>query len=125
MTKFLVFAFTVVFSASLSAQQLPSVKTSDLKKDGIEALTKGDSKMDTQIKSALMKDEGLQKEAISYLKSNPDAVTSLAGILKNSDSSNSKIMSAILENKELTKMAIDYVSKNPKLLKKAMGLLKM
>ena len=125
MTKILVLAFTVLFSASLSAQQLPSVTTSDLKKEGVEALSKEKPSMDAQIKSALMKDEGLQKETISYLKSNPDATKSLLGIFKNSNGSSSEIMSAILENKELTKMAIDYVSKNPKLLKKAMGLLKM
>ena len=125
MTKFLVLAFAVLFSASLSAQQLPSVNTSDLKKEGVEALSKEKPSMDAQIKSALMKDEGLQKEAIGYLKSNPDAAKSLMDIFKNSKGSSSEIMSAILENKELTKMAIDYVSKNPKLLKKAMGLLKM
>lgn len=125
MNKFLMVALAGVFSASLSAQQLPSVKTSELKKDGIEALTKGDSEMDSQIKSALMKDTGLQKSAIRHLKSNPDASTLLADVLKGGSGSTSGVMTAILENKELTKMAVDYVAKNPKLLKKAMRLLKM
>lgn len=120
--------FTVgllVLTASLSAQTVPSVKSSDLQKSGVEAMAKENPNTDAQIKEALMKDEGLQKETIDFLKSNPETAQSLAGILSKNKGSNSGIMQSILGDKDLTTAAIDFISKNPELLSKAMKVIGM
>ena len=69
MNKFLFFTFIFAFSASLSAQNLSAPKASDLKKDGVEALSKEKPNLDEQIKDALMKDE----EFVDEIKSNRKA----------------------------------------------------
>ena len=125
MNKFLFFTFIFAFSASLSAQNLSTPKASDLKKDGVEALSKEKPNLDEQIKDALMKNEGLQKATISYLKSNPETVESLVGIVTKSGGSNMGIMKSILGDKTLSAAAIDYISNNPELLDKAMKLIGM
>ncbi|WP_034059157.1 hypothetical protein [Lacinutrix jangbogonensis] len=123
MKKILFFTFIFAFSASLSAQQLSKVSASDLKKDGMEAISKEKPNLESQIKSALMKDEDLQKDTINYLKSNPDTAKSLTSIvLKNKESING-IMKSILGDNVLSKVAVDYISENPELLKKVMKLI--
>jgi hypothetical protein len=72
-----------------------------------------------------MKDEGLQKETINYLKSNPDTVESITNMVKGNKGSNSGIMKSILGDKDLSASAIQYISENPALLKKAMKLVGM
>ncbi len=115
----------IAFSTTLSAQTMPTVKTSDLKKTGIEAVSKEKPNMEAQIKSALMKDEDLQKETIKYLKSNPETTKSVTNMVKDNKGSNKGIMKAILGDKKLSTAAIDYISKNPKLLSKAMKVIGM
>ena len=117
--------FVMAFTASLSAQSLPKLKTSDVKMDGIESVKKEQPKLDSQIKDALMKDEDLQKETIDYLKSNPDTAKSLTEIASKNKGSNKGIMKSILGDKDLTTAAIDYISKNPDLLNKAMKVIGM
>ena len=125
MKKFLFFTFIFAFSASLSAQKLPSVKVSDVKVDGIEAISKGKPSADTQIKKALLKDGDLQKSTIDYLTSNPETAASLMNLVKTNKGSNMEIMKSILGDKKLATVAIDYISKNPVLLQKAMTLVGM
>jgi hypothetical protein len=72
-----------------------------------------------------MKDEGLQKETINYLKSNPETVESLAGMVTKNGGSTKGIMKSILGDKTLSTAAIDYISNNPELLDKAMKLIGM
>jgi len=125
MKKFLFFTFILVFSVSVSAQTIPSLNSTDAKKAGLEAVSKDNSKMDGQIKNALMKDEGLQKETIKYLKSNPDTAKSMVGMDKKSGGSSQGIMKSILGDKTLASAAIEYISSNPKLLNQAMKLVGM
>ncbi len=125
MKLFLSFTLIIAFSMTLSAQTMPSVKASDLKKDGIEAVSKEKPNMEAQIKSALMKDEDLQKETIKYLKSNPETTKSLTSMVAKNKGSNKGIMKSILGDKKLSTAAIDYISKNPKLLEKAMKVIGM
>lgn len=125
MKKVLFFTFIMAFSATLSAQTLPSVKASDLNKDGIETLAKDNPNVEAQIKDALMKDEDLQKDTINYLKSNPETTKSLASMVTKNKGSNEGIMKSILGDKKLSAAAIDYISNNPELLSKAMKLIGM
>lgn len=123
MNKIVLFSIALAFSASLSAQIIPSVKKTDLKKSSIEAISKQDVNLDSQIENALMKDEGLQKNALDFLKTNPDTSKSLTGLLLNNKDSNSSLMKAVLGDKKLAATVIDYVSKNPKLLKQVTSLM--
>ena len=91
MKKVLFFAFMMAFSASLSAQTVPGINTSDVKKSGMDAVSKENPNMDAQIKDALMKDEGLQKETIDYLKSNPETTKSLTNIAAKNKGSNREL----------------------------------
>ncbi|MGB5355927.1 MAG: hypothetical protein WBN11_04460 [Eudoraea sp.] len=125
MKKVLFFTFIMAFSASLSAQTVPGINTSDVKKSGMDAVSKENPNMDAQIKDALMKDEGLQKETIDYLKSNPETTKSLTNIAAENKGSNQGIMKAILGDKDLASAAIDFISKNPELLSKAMKVIGM
>jgi hypothetical protein len=125
MKKYILLSLGLVFSASLSAQVLPKVSSNDLKKEATKMVSEENPDMESQIKSALMKDEGLQKDTINYLKSNPETTKSLIGLVKDNEGSYEGIMKSILGDKELTSMAVDYISKNPKLLRKAMKLIKM
>lgn len=125
MNKFLISSFILASSFSLSAQVIPSVKVDEIKNVGKEVVSKENTNLDKQIKTALMKDEGLQKNAINYLKSNPDTSKSLAGLLMKNDGSSSAIMKSILGDDKLTAVVIDYITKNPKLLKQATSLIGM
>lgn len=123
--KKILLLLTVVFStAALSAQTLPSVKSSDITKAVTESTPQLSSKQEDQIKKALMKDEDLQKETIDYLKSNPETTASIAKMAAKS-SGNKGLMKSILGDKSLTAAAMDFISKNPDLLKKAMKIIGM
>ena len=65
----------MAFTASLSAQTMPSVSTDDVKKVGMEAAADQNPELEKQITDALSKDEGLQKETVNYLKENPENVS--------------------------------------------------
>ena len=115
------FILTVLlFSFSVTAQDLPTKKMSEMSKSALSTNTKDVNK---QIASALLKDEGLQKKAISYLKDNPDTKTSLLDMISKNKGSSSSLMKSILDNKELSMAAINYIKDNPKLLKKAMKII--
>ena len=120
MNKFLFFTFLFAFTAAVSAQKLPSTK--DFKKEALETVSKEKPNVEDQVKKALMKDEGLQKETINYLKSNPKTAKSLAVMSTDSKGSKSGLMKSILGDKDLSTAAIDFITKNPKLLNKAMKL---
>ena len=115
--------FIVAFSASLSAQTMPSL--SDAKKAGLEEVSKSSPDQKAQITEALKKDEGLQKETINYLKENPETAASVATMAKKSGGSNKGLMKSILGDKDLTTAAIEYISSNPELLSKAMKVIGM
>ncbi|WP_296312203.1 hypothetical protein [Winogradskyella sp. UBA3174] len=123
MNKFLFFTFLFAFTATISAQKLPPVKS--IKKDAVASVSKEKPNVDDQVKKALMKDEGLQKETIDYLKSNPETAKSLAGIATKNKGSNKGIMKSILGDKDLSTAAVEFITKNPKLLNKAMKLVGM
>jgi|TARA_B110000014_G_C19819157_1_gene424977 hypothetical protein len=127
MYKILIFSAAFAFSISSSAQIIPKMKVEDVKKAGMESVTKGDMNMDMnkQIKSALMKDEDLQKTAISYLKSNPETSKSLTSLLLKNKGSNSAIMQSILGDEKLSSTLIKYIAKNPKLLKQVTSIIGM
>ena len=104
---------------------MPSLNSSDATKAGLEAVSKENPDMEGQITEALKKDEGLQKEAINYLKNNPETAVSLAGMAKKSGGSNKGLMKSILGDKDLTAAAIEFISSNPELLSKAMKVIGM
>jgi len=122
MKKLLFFVLAVAFTTAASAQTL---SVSSATKSDAKEMMKENPKMDKQITQALMKDEGLQKEAISYLSSNKETKDAVAKLAKSNKGSNKGLMKAILGDKSLSTAAIEYISSNPKLLKKAMNLVGM
>ena len=121
MKKYLLLMFFLAFAVNLSAQDLPPIKAS--KTENTKAISKKNAEVDNQIKKALMKDEGLQKKTIGFLKGNPDTSSALKGLMmKNNDTSTSGLMKSILGNKDLASAAINYISSNPDLLQKAMKI---
>ena len=125
MKKVLFFVLSIAFSTAVSAQTMPSVSSDDVKKAGVEALSEQNPELENQIKEALMKDEGLQKETLSYLKKNPDTTDMLAGLIGDNSGSTSNLIKAVLDNKDLTTAAIDWISKNPEMLSKVMKIVGM
>lgn len=125
MKKVLFLMFAMAFTTAVSAQTMPSISTDDVKKVGAEALAEQNPEMDKQIKDALMKDEGLQKETINYLKENPETASALAGILTKNKGSLDGIMKSVLGDSQLTTAAIDWISNNPEMLSKAMKIIGM
>ena len=67
MKRIVLLIVAVVFSVSISAQTMPSVKTDDVKNTGMAVAAEQSPDVEKQITEALMKDEGLQKETIAYL----------------------------------------------------------
>jgi len=114
--------FVVMFSFSLSAQDLPSVKS--VKKSAEKAVVDNDG-VNEKISEALMKDEGLQREAFNFLKSNKDTKPSFMDLLTKNGGSSKGLIKSVLANKELATAAINYIKDNPELLKKAMKLVGM
>lgn len=127
MKKILFFAIAITFSAvsTLSAQTLPSVKSSDLTKMGTDAVSQVSSDQTNQIKEALMKDKDLQEKTIDHLKSNPDTKDSLMNLASKNSGGLNDLMKSVLGDKSLSQAAVDYISKNPDLLSKAMKIIGM
>ena len=125
MKKVFFFVLTLAFTTAISAQTMPSISTDDVKKAGIEAVSDENPNLENQIKEALMKDEGLQKETLGYLKNNPDTTEMLAGLISKNSGSASKLMESVLGNKELATAAIDWISNNPEMLSKVMKIVGM
>ena len=112
-------------TTAVFAQTMPSMKTDDVKAMGAEALAQQNPEMDQQIKDALMKDEGLQKETIDYLKENPETTSALTKILTDNKGSLDGIMKSVLGDSKLTTAAIDWISNNPEMLNKVMKIVGM
>lgn len=125
MKKVLFFTFAMAFTASLSAQIVPSMDSVKEKTEALESVTSDKSDVANQIKGALMKDKDLQAEALGYLKSNPDTAKSMLKMATKSGGSNMDLIKTVLGNKDLTAAAIEYISSNPKLLSKAMKIIGM
>ena len=123
MYKTIIFSAALAFSISLSAQIAPSIKKPSLNTESIEAVSKQDVKLDKQIKTALLKDQDLQKTAINYLKSNPETSKSLTGLLMKSKGSSNGIMESVLGDEKLSAKLISYISNNPALLKKVTSII--
>ena len=114
----------MAFTFSVSAQKLPSTKK--LSKEAVDKTVKVTENTEEQVKTALLKDKGLQKEALSFLKSNPETTVAMAGLAtKSMGSSSSDLMKSVLGNKDLATAAINYITSNPKLLQKAMKIVGM
>ena len=123
MKKYLFLAFIFAFTMTLSAQ---SFSKKSLKNATTEVVAKDQSKMDEQIKTALLKDEGLQEKAIGFLKTNPETAVALAGLAsKKGNDTSMGLMKSILGDESLTAAAIGFISSNPELLRKAMSLVGM
>ena len=125
MKPVLLLFFTLVFSAQISAQTVPSLNTNDLKKAGMEAAADSNPELENQIKEALKKDEGLQKETISYLKKNPETTSAIAKIIQDNKGALDGVIKSVLGDSELTSATIDYISKNPEMLNKVMKIVGM
>jgi Asp-tRNA(Asn)/Glu-tRNA(Gln) amidotransferase B subunit len=125
MKKVLFLMFAMAFTTAVSAQTMPSLKADEVKTAGAQALTEQNPEMEKQIKDALMKDEGLQKEAINYLKENPETASALTKILADNKGSLDGIMKSVLGDSNLTTAAIDWISKNPEMLNKVMKIVGM
>ena len=125
MKRIVLLIVAVVFSASVSAQTMPSVNTDDVKDAGMAVAAEQSGDAEEQIKEALMKDEGLQEDAIEYLKDNEDTSDALTEIIQENEDSLSGIMEAVMGDSALSSAAIEYISNNPELLKKAMKIVGM
>ena len=125
MKRIVLLIVAVVFSASISAQTVPSVKVDDVQKAGMAVAADQNPELEKQIKEALMKDEGLQEDTIAYLRDNEDTSDALTEIIEENEDSLSGIVEAIMGDSELASAAIDYISNNPELLKKAMKIIGM
>ena len=118
-TVFLLF-FALVFTMSLSAQNMPSVNTEDVKAASMQAAADQNPDMTAQIKEALMKDEGIQKETLDYLKSNPETTSAITKIIQDNKDSIDQIMKSVLGDSALTSAAVDWIANNPEMLNKVM-----
>ena len=122
MKRLLLLIFVMAFTASISAQTMPSVSTDVVKKAGMEAATEQSPELEQQIKDALMKDEGLQKETINYLKENPETTNSLSKIIADNKDSLDGIIKSVLGDSALTTAAVDWIANNPQMLNKVMKM---
>ena len=112
----------MAFSASISAQTMPSVSTDDVKKVGMEAAADQNPELEKQIKDALSKDEGLQKETVNYLKENPETTNAISKIIADNKDSLDGIIKSVLGDSALTTAAVDYIANNPEMLNKVMKM---
>lgn len=115
----------VIFTASISAQTVPSLKTEDVTNAGMAVAAEQNPDLEKQITEALMKDEGLQKETIGYLKENSVTSDAIAGIIGQNKDSLSGIMEAVMGDSKLSAAAIDWIANNPEMLQKAMKIIGM
>ena len=125
MKKVLILIVTIAFSTTVFSQTIPSLKTEDVTKAGVEALNKENPELENQIKEALQKDEGLQKETINYLKENPKTTSALTKILADNKDSIDGVMKSILGDSQLTTAAIDWIANNPDMLNQVMKIVGM
>ncbi len=125
MKKVLILIFVMAISSATYSQTMPSLNTEDVTKAGVETLAKENPELENQIKEALKKDEGLQKETINYLKENPETSSALTKIITDNKDSIDGVMKSILGDSQLTTAAIDYISNNPEMLNKVMKLVGM
>ena len=125
MKRIVLLIVAVVFSVSISAQTMPSVKTDDVKNAGMAVATEQSPDVEKQISEALMKDEGLQKDTIAYLKENPDTSNAVTEIVGQHKDSLSGIMKAVMGDSTLSAAAIDWIANNPEMLSKAMKIIGM
>ena len=114
--------FVMAFTASISAQTMPSVSTDDVKKVGMEAAADQNPELKNQIKDALSKDEGLQKETVDYLKENPETTNAISKIITDNKDSLDGIIKSVLGDSALTTAAVDYIANNPEMLNKVMKM---
>ena len=125
MKKILVFTLAMAFTASMSAQINISTDGAKAKKEVTKVYSADSAGLEGQIKSALIKDEGLQRSAMNYLKSNPETAKSMLSAATKSEGSSTALIKTVLGNKELTAAAIEYISSNPELLSRAMKIIGM
>lgn len=112
----------MMVTLSVSAQTMPSVSADDVQAAGMEAVAEQNPDMTDQIKEVLMKDEGIQQEAINYLKNNPETTDAISQIIADNKDSIEGIMKSVLGDSSLTTAAIDWISNNPEMLSKVMKL---
>ena len=122
MRRLLLLVFVMAFSASMTAQTMPSVSTDDVKKVGMEAAADQNPELEKQIKDALSKDEGLQKETVDYLKKNPETTNAISKIIMDNKDSLDGIIKSVLGDSALTTAAVDYIANNPEMLNKVMKM---
>lgn len=125
MKRVLLLIFVMAFTTSISAQTMPSVSTDDVKNAGMEAAAKQNPELEQQIKDALSKDEGLQKETVNYLKENPDTASAITKIIADNKDSLDGIIKSVLGDSSLTTAAVDWIANNPEMLSKAMKIIGM
>jgi uncharacterized membrane protein YvbJ len=125
MKRVVLLIVAMIFSASISAQTMPTVNTDDVKNAGVAVAAEQSPEVEKQIKDALMKDEGLQKETINYLKENPETTNALSKILVDNKDSLDGIMKAVLGDSALTTAAVDWIANNPEMLNKVMKIVGM
>ena len=125
MRRLLLLIFVMAFTASISAQTMSSVSTDDVKSAGMEAATKQNPELEQQIKDALSKDEGLQKETVNYLKENPDTASAISKIIADNKDSLDGVIKSVLGDSSLTTAAVDWIANNPDMLSKVMKIVGM
>ena len=125
MRRLLLSIFVMAFTVSISAQTMPSVSTDDVKSAGMEAAADQNPELESQIKDALSKDEGLQKETVNYLKENPDTASASAKIIADNKDSLDGVIKSVLGDSSLTTAAVDYIANNPEMLSKVMKIVGM
>jgi len=125
MKRIVLLIVAVVFSASISAQTVPSVTAEDVKDAGMAVAAEQTPDLEKQIKEALMKDESLQEETVGYLRDNEDTSDAITEIIGENEDSLSGIMEAVMGDSTLSSAAIQWISNNPEMLKKAMKIVGM
>lgn len=125
MKRLLLSVFVMAFTISMSAQTMPSVSTDDVKSAGMEAAAEQNPELESQIKDALSKDEGLQKETVNYLKENPDTASAISKIIADNKDSLDGVIKSVLGDSSLTTAAVDWIANNPEMLSKAMKIVGM
>ena len=125
MRRLLLSIFVMAFTVSISAQTMPSVSTDDVKSAGMEAAADQNPELESQIKDALSKDEGLQKETVNYLKENPDTASAISKIIADNKDSLDGVIKSVLGDSSLTTAAVDYIANNPEMLSKVMKIVGM
>ena len=122
MKKLLFIVLAVAFTTAASAQTLSTSSVSDSAK---KELTKDNPKMERQVKEALSKDKGLQKETLEYLKSNPETKSMVGKLYKENKGVIGDVMKSVMSNPKLSSKVTSWITSNPKMLDKVMKLTAM